>query len=79
MTDLLTGLQEAKLEAYNLPYDLTISTPRLPQYILGQRVPLKVELVYPLEITCTLVYEPDTYIPKRLLDFPCDPTVKNII
>jgi hypothetical protein len=26
MTDLISGLQSAKLEAYNLPYDLTIST-----------------------------------------------------
>ena len=26
MTDLITGLYKAKLEAYNLPYDLTIST-----------------------------------------------------
>ena len=26
MTDLISGLQQAKLEAYNLPYDLTIST-----------------------------------------------------
>jgi len=26
LTDLLTGLRQAKLEAYNLPYDLSIST-----------------------------------------------------
>ena len=58
--------------------EVTISNPRLPLYVLGQRTPYDVKLIYPQESALTFNFEPDTYVPNKMFDYPSSPIEKNI-
>jgi hypothetical protein len=58
-------------------YDLSITINRQPIYVLGQRMPISVQINYPLELNLSLSFEPDGYLPHKMFDFPCDPTVQS--
>src|SRR3990167_3693593 len=59
-------------------YDFSFNIQRQPQYILGQRMPNRVEINYPIELNFSFVFEADSYIPRRMFDFPCSPQVQPI-
>ena len=59
-------------------YAINMSFPKSVQYILGQRGPTDIQSILPQEVNISFTFEPDTYIPKKMWDFPCDGTIKNI-
>ena len=61
-----------------LNYDLTINCQRNPIYILGQRSPYKIELVYPQEIICNFKIDVNDYSFDNIKKFPGTNRIKSL-
>ena len=58
---------------------ITQTAKNTPQYIVGQRMPIRIDTDGTQQFNVSLTFEPDTYIPKKLWDFPCDSSYQSII
>jgi len=62
-----------------IDYTFSIDINRLPIYNIGTRFPKKIELVFPVNITCDVTFEADeNFTDVSLTDFPLNKTVQNI-
>lgn len=60
-------------------FQLSIQSPRNPVYKLGSRIPLLVDLVYPLDISASFTLDVNDFLAYRLNSYPCAPIIKNIV
>lgn len=54
-----------------ISYDLSFNVQRIPYYEIGHRNPTKVELNWPIEVTCSVEIEEDNYIALNQQTYPC--------
>lgn len=59
-------------------YSLNINVNRLPVYILGSRLPARVEINYPMEVNLSFTIEQNDYTPEKLRDFPFNEQTKSV-
>lgn len=53
-----------------ISYDLNINVNRLPTYYIGDRIPSKVDIIYPIEVSCNFSFEIGNYNPTQLQSLP---------
>lgn len=58
--------------------DLNINIPYTPLYSMGNRYPKKVEINYPIDVTCTFRVEIDQMRMDALQNYPMQPNKRNI-
>lgn len=61
-----------------MSYDLSIATPRSASYALGSRNPIQVTKIEPMEVQMRIAVEADTYVPRKMRDFPCTEVEQNL-
>lgn len=61
-----------------LSYDLNLTIPRNASYCLGQRTPLDVQRIVPMEIDFRFTLDADTYVPRTMRNFPGTEVVQNL-
>ncbi len=62
-----------------LDFNFGISVDRVPIYNIGSRVPKRVDIVFPINVTCDIKFEADnSFINSPLSDFPQNKNVQNL-
>ena len=62
-----------------LDFNFGISIDRVPIYNIGNRTPKRVDIIYPIVITCDVKFEADqSFIDSSISDFPQNKLVQNI-
>lgn len=59
-------------------YSIDIKTNKKPIYHLGSRFPSRLELIYPIDVTCQFTFELGNYEAKKLRDFPDKKFIKQL-
>jgi len=59
-------------------FEVSISCPREPHYILGQYEPKEVDSIYPFPVTVNFQLEVDDYSGQNNFDYPCSKDVRDI-
>ena len=61
-----------------LSYNIRIESNKRPIYFMGNRLPKRVENLYPINVDCNFTFEPGDYEDRRLRNFPQSGIVKNL-
>ena len=62
-----------------LAYDLNIGIPRKPVYALGDRYPIAIETVFPIDVDISFTFDLANYSGYTIRDFPTSPKTGNLI
>lgn len=61
-----------------LSYDINININRNPIYPLGSRIPIRVEINWPIEITCSFNFVVNNYVAQKSFNAPNNPKIQNL-
>jgi hypothetical protein len=76
------GSIQLNIDTFNtnrlLSYSIRVESNKIPFYTMGARTPKRVDLIYPINVTCNFTFEPGDYQEQRLRNFPVSGVVKNL-